>query len=395
MGIRSFFRRSESRSIAWIDPSTFLPNLPPGSSGALVAGNPEAALGVPAVYGAVRMITSAVSAMPWHARHLSDDRIVDRQPAIIRRPDPDNPLAITKEQILTSLLLHGEAFVFLTGHTRDGYPTIGIPLDNGSVKIRWNEARTRPRYYVGNSEREVRLWRDLLHIKYISEAGVLHGIGPIQAARIAVTGSLNAERMANEQWTSGGPPIDGIVTVPGKLTKEEADIHRTQWAAQGTQRGPRFLSGGMEFKGTRLTNMDLQFLESRNYGVLDVCRLFGIPPKFLMAELGGSSLSYANNQESYTDLVRNAYQPVADKLEVAFGEAIPSTQFVDTDFGSLFRADVRTRFDTYAIARQNGILTVNEIRERERLAPIAGGDVSTAPETSIDVDVETDEGIPA
>jgi len=340
------------------------------------------------------MISNAVGSLPWAARHKSDDRPVDRQPAIIRRPDPDNPISITKEQILTPLLLHGEAFVFLTGHTREGHPTIGIPIANGSVTIRWNEARTRPVYTIGN--REVRLWKDLLHIKYISEAGALHGIGPIQAARIAVTGSLHAERMATEQWTSGGPPIDGIVTVPGKLTKDEADIHRTQWAAQGSNRGPRFLSGGMDFKGTRLSNMDLQFLESRNYGVLDICRLYGIPPKFLMAELGGSSLSYANNQESYVDLIRNAYQPVADKMEVAFGEAIPSTQFVDTDFASLFRADVRTRFDTYAIARSQGILTVNEIRERERLAPIAGGDtIAPTPSVDVAVDVDEEEGIPA
>ena len=367
-------RSLNSQDVAFIDPSTLTLNLPPRGSSFLVGAVPDAALGVPAVYGAVRMISQAVSAMPWEAIDRISRRTVERQPAIVRKPDPDNPLQITKQQIITALLLHGEAFVFLMGHGRDGHATIGIPIDNSAVRISWNSNRTRPIYSIGGQE--VQLWRDLLHIKFLSQTGELHGLGPIQQARVNVTGSLEAERMATEQWTSGGPPIDGVVTVPGKLTKDEADLHRDQWGAQGSQRGPRFLSGGMDFKGTRLTNMDLQFIESRNFGVLDVCRLYQIPPKFLMAELGGSSLSYANNQESYVDLIRNAYQPVADTMEVAFGEAIPSTQEIVTSFGPLLRADIRTRFDTYAIALDRGILTVNEVREAERLEPLPGGDVA-------------------
>ena len=374
MRIRDLFRPSlDKRSHAdSLIPSTLAARIPGGTSEGRIASDPQTALGVPAVYGAVKMIASAVAAMPWEARDRISGARVERQPAIVRRPDPDNPLSITKQEIVSSVLLHGEAFVFLLAHGRDGHATIGIPISNDQVRISWNSNRTRPIYHVG--ETEVRLWRDLLHIKYLSVTGDLHGLGPIQLARTSVAGSLSAEAMATEQWTSGGPPIDGVVTLPGKLTKDEADLHRVQWGANGTQRGPRFLSGGMDFKGTRLTNMDLQFLESRNYGVLDACRLYGIPPKFLMAELGGSSLSYANNQESYVDLVRQAYQPVADILEVGFGEAIPSTQEIQTSFAPLLKADVRTRFDTYEIARRVGILTVNEIRDLESLDPIAGGD---------------------
>ena len=374
MRLPSFLRsRSEQRSLALFNPSNLTFNLPPrGAEGVMIAAVPEISLGAPAVYGAVRMIANAVASMPWEARDKISGAPVERQPAIVRKPDPDNPLIITRQEIITSLLLHGEAFVFLMGHGRDGHPTIGIPISNDQIQISWNAARTRPRYMVGTSE--LRLWRDLLHIKYLANTGALHGLGPIQMARTTVAGQIEAERMATEQWTSGGPPIDGVVTVPGKLTKDEADLHRSQWGAEGTQRGPRFLSGGMDFKGTRLTNTDLQFLESRNYGVLDACRLFGIPPKFLMAELGGSSLSYANNQESYVDLVRNAYQPVADVMEVAFGEAIPNTQIIQTSFEPLLRADIRTRFDTYAIALDRAVLTVNEVRAREALEPLAGGD---------------------
>lgn len=378
VNLRSIFSR-RSIEYHYFDPSTLSPRQ--SGIGSIVAGKPQTSLAVPAVYGAVRMISNAVSMMPWQARDIRSDRPVDRQPAIVRRPDPGNPVSITKQSIISALLLHGESFVFLTGHTRDGHPTIGIPIDNSSVTIRWNPNRTRPIYEINGSE--VTLWRDLLHIKFLGSSGDLHGLGPIQMARVSMAGAVAAESMATEQWTSGGPPIDGVVTVPGKLTKDEADLHRSQWGALGTTRGPAFLSGGMAFQGTRLSNMDLQFLESRNYSVLDVCRLFGIPPKFLMAELGGSSLSYANNQESYVDLIRNAYQPVADLLEVSFGEAIPSTQYVDTDFSTLLRADIRTRFDTYSIAAAQGILTINEIRKIERLDPLTGGDAvpTTQPET--------------
>ena len=373
-----FRKRSHAfGNVAWFNPSNLTANVPPsGAQAAQLAARPEQALGVPAVYGAVGLIARAIAGLDWQALRIADGQPVERQPAIVRKPDPDNPISVTKEQLLTPLLLHGEAFVFLTAHGRDGLPTIGLPISNDQVTITWNSNRTRPIYRIG--DQPVRLWRDLLHIKYLSAVGELHGIGPIQAARISVTGSLNAEGMANEQWTNGGPPIDGVVTVPGKLTKDEADIHRAQWTERALTRTPAFLSGGMAFQQVRLSNADLQFLESRNYGVLDVCRLFGIPPKFLAAELGGSSLSYSNNQEAYVDLIRQAYIPVADRLEVAFGEAIPTTQRVQTNYSSLLRADIRTRFDTYSIARTNGILTVNEIRALENLTPLPGGNDPTA-----------------
>lgn len=378
----------QTRSIVTQYPSTL--KIPGRGLSSSVAQVPQTALGVPAVYGAVRMISTAVSTLDWSALYRSTDLRVEPQPTIVRRPDPDLPVEITKQQIISSLLLRGEAFVWLTAHSRDGRPTIGIPIPNDRVQIAWNENETRPIYRVG--DQVVRPRVDILHLKYLAATGELHGLGPIQLARVAVSGSLAAELMAQEQWTSGGPPIDGVVTVPGKLTKEEADLHRTQWSERALSRGPAFLSGGMDFHSVRMSNQDQQFLESRNYGVLDVCRLFGIPPKFLAAELGGSSLSYANNQEAYIDLVRGAYQPVADILEIGFGELIPTTQVVRTSFSPLLRADIRTRFDTYAVARQNELLTTNEIRTLEGLQPIAGGDtLSKATETQITDQTEVDQ----
>ena len=369
--------RSQTRSqIVTRFPSNL--QIPARGLASVVAAVPQTSLGVPAVYGAVRMISSAVSTLDWSALLRSTELAVDPQPSIIRRPDPDQPVELTKQQLISSLLLQGEAFLWLTAPGRDQRPTIGVPIPNDRVTITWNSNQTRPIYRVGDQVVSPR--RDLLHLKYLAVTGELHGLGPIQLARVSVSGSLAAETMAQTQWTEGGPPIDGVVTVPGKLTKDEADIHREQWSTRALARGPAFLSGGMEFQAVQMSNADLQFLESRNYGVLDVCRLFGIPPKFLAAELGGSSLSYANNQEAYVDLVRGAYQPVADILEIGFGELIPTTQVVRTSFAPLLRADIRTRFDTYAIARQNELLTANEIRQLEGLQAIPGADVLSSPD---------------
>ena len=384
MALLDLFRRRppETRSVpvAWINPSTLSFNLDPNRSGLAVATKPGLATGVPAVYAAVSMIARAVSVLPWESMNRNTGERVEPQPTIVRRPNPDTSIGDTREELLVSMLLWGEAFMYLDQPV-NGRPTVAIPIPNSAVRISWNKNQTRRRYWIGDDE--LILNKEIAHIPLLRYPGWKHGLGPIQAARVSVSGSLEAEGMAADQFGTGGPPVDGVVTVPGKLTKPEADLHREQWQESAGGRGPAFLSGGMGFQTTNMSNVDLQFLESRNYGVLDIARLFNIPPTFLAAELQGSSITYSNQEQAYVNLMRQAYQPVADKLETAFEQWIPATQVLRTDFRALLRGDIRTRFDTYEIGTRIGILTPNEIRKAENLEPLAGGDAPIVQDETI------------
>ena len=335
-----------------------------------IASTPAKSLAVPAAYAAVAMIADSVAALPWNSYRGNVPS--DPVPPILRRPDPFSGLQRTRRQIATALLLDGNAYCYLTAPGRDGYPTVAIPIPRSEVTVKWNSTRTRPIYrWRGETLVEN---ESIMHIRMLDAPGALRGLGPIEAARISVAGMIEGERLATDGYLNGGVP-DGVVTVPGKLTEPEADQIRSGWDKRHAgKRGVAFLTGGMTWTSTRMSNADMQFLESREFSIRDVARLFRIPAALLNAVADGGGITYRNLEGVWTEYTRTAIEPIAERLEEAFSFLIPSTREIRHDYGRLLRADVQTRYNTYAIARQNGILTTNEIRTSEGLDPLPGGD---------------------
>lgn len=368
--IRSTIRRFlgvEARQVSIINPSTLSLTIPSGGD---VGAVPGTATAVPAVYQSVNMIADTLAILPWHS--YVGNVPTEPNPPILRRPDPWRPVAVTRRQVSTMLLLHGNAFLYLTAPGRDGRPTVAIPIPNHEVTISWNSSRTRPVYRWRGVELEINV--GISHIKMMDAPGALYGLGPVQAARVSLGTALKEEMQAYDAAVAGGVP-DGVVSVPGKLTEPEADLIRNGWDARHEgKRGVAFLTGGMTWTSTRMSNQDLQFLEQREFSIRDVARMFRIPAAMLNAINDGGGITYRNLEGIYTEYTRTAIEPIAERLEEAFGELLPSTREIRFDYGRLLRADVQTRFNTYAVARQNGIYTTNEIRAEEGRDPLPGGD---------------------
>ena len=364
--LRTLFRLEE-RSIATIIPSTISLTVGDGSA---LASSPDRSLAVPAFYAGANMIIDAFAPIPWDAYrgNIPSDPV----PPILRRPDPFEHVQATRRKLATSLLIHGNAYAYLTAPDRSGRPTVAIPIPAYEVNVSWNDSRTRPVYRWRG--REMILNESILHMKMTEEPGWLLGLGPVAATRVALSASIEEQRQALEGAGNGGVP-DGVVAVPGKLTKDEAELIRNQWDDQHkNKRGVAFLTGGMSWQSVRMSNADMQFLESREFGIRDIARMLRIPAALLNAQNDGSSLTYRNQEGVWTEFTRTAVEPIAERFEETFGELLPSTREIRHDYSRLLRADVQTRYNTYAIARQNGILTANEIRRNEGLDPLEGGD---------------------
>jgi len=53
--------------------------------------------------------------------------------------------------------------------------------------------------------------------------------------------------------------------------------------------------------------------------------------------------------------------------------------YIEFNVSSLMRGDQKSRYESYAIGRQWGFLSVNDIRRMENMPPIAGGDKYLTP----------------
>ena len=135
------------------------------------------------------------------------------------------------------------------------------------------------------------------------------------------------------------------------------------------------LEEGMEFEKIAMTNEEAQFLETRRFQVIDICRLYGVPPHRL-GELDKATLN--NIEQQNQQYVDSALKPTARSLEQLFDhhllfEEERASLECKFDFDDMTRGDLLTRYQAYQIGTLNGWLNRNEVRAEENMDPITDG----------------------
>ena len=131
----------------------------------------------------------------------------------------------------------------------------------------------------------------------------------------------------------------------------------------------------------RVNPQDAQLLESRYFGIEEICRTFGVPPQLVYHTDKASS--WASSLENMNlGFLMYSLRPTLVRIEQTIVKKLLSAeerQKYKPRFSveGLLRADSTGRASFYTSALQNGWLTRNEVRELEDLPPMNGGDELT------------------
>lgn len=132
----------------------------------------------------------------------------------------------------------------------------------------------------------------------------------------------------------------------------------------------------------RVSPADAQLLESRGFGIEEICRIFNVPP-VLIHHMSKAS-SWASSIENInTHFTTYSVRPTAVRLEqqlmrkLLTREEINKGYQIRFDMRALMRGDTKTRIQSYQAGLQNGYYSRNEVRDMEEMAPIPGGDEYT------------------
>ena len=136
----------------------------------------------------------------------------------------------------------------------------------------------------------------------------------------------------------------------------------------------------MTYTPISIPNSEAQFLETRKFQVEEICRIFRVPPH-LVCNLDRATFS--NIEHSSIDFAVHTIRPWLVRIEQAVNRALFSDQekgrfFVQFNIDGLMRGDYKSRMEGYAIARQNGWMSSNDIRELENLNPLSDEDGGNA-----------------
>ena len=210
--------------------------------------------------------------------------------------------------------------------------------------------------------------------------GVL-GVSPITYAREAMGLALATEEFGARFFGNGARP-GGVLEHPGTI--KDPDKLRDSWnkVYQGTTNSHKVavLEEGMKYHEIGMSPEDSQFLQTRSFQLTEICRIFRVPPH-MIGDLSRSTFSNIEHQS--IDFVVHTIRPWLVRWEQAIARALLTDEertiyYAKFNVDGLMRGDFATRMNGYAIARQNGWMSANEIRALEdmnKIPPDKGGDL--------------------
>jgi len=365
-----------------------------GSTSSGKAVNERTAMQTTAVYACVRILAEAIAGLPLHIyRHRSDggkERAADHPLYYLLHdePNPEMTSFVFRETLMSHLLLWGNAYAQVVRNGR-GQVVALYPLLPSKMEVsRGSRGQLLYTYYRDADESGVNpdsgytvLQREeVLHLPGLGFDGLL-GYSPIAMAKHAIGMALATEEYGAKFFANGANP-GGVLEHPGVIK----DIQRVKdsWnsAYQGSMNSHRVavLEEGMKFQPIGIPPEQAQFLETRKFQINEIARVFRVPPH-MVGDLEKSSFS--NIEQQSLEFVKYTLNPWVVRWEQALKQSLllPSEKqalFIKFNLDGLLRGDYQSRMQGYAIGRQNGWLSTNDIRELEdlnRVPTAEGGDL--------------------
>ena len=390
-----FKNRKKSRDAPKVEDRTV------GSSFTFFMGNSSSgktvtersAMQMTAVYACVRILSEAVAGLPLHFyRYKADgskEKAIDSNlyHLIHDEPNPEMSSFVFRETLMTHLLLWGNAYAQIIrngkGEVIALYPLMPNKMsvdrdENGKLYYTYTRSDCEPNAMNGSSV--VLEPKDVLHIPGLGFDGLV-GYSPIAMAKNAIGLAIATEEFGSKFFANGAAP-SGVLEHPGTI-KDPSRVReawQSQFGGSGNSGKVAVLEEGMKYTPISISPEQAQFLETRKFQINEIARIFRVPPH-MVGDLEKSSFS--NIEQQSLEFVKYTLDPWVVRWEQSLSRSLLSEDekkqyFFKFNLEGLLRGDYQSRMNGYAIARQNGWMSANDIRELEdldKLSPEQGGDL--------------------
>lgn len=228
-------------------------------------------------------------------------------------------------------------------------------------------------------------------IAVLAESNVLHlkglgngttGLSKLDYMRATTDEMAKAQSNATKVFGNSGKPT-GVLMIDHTLTQDQRDSVRQEFASLSTGPTARLavLEANMKYQQLSISPEDQQLLESRKFGVEEICRWFDVPPVLVHHS---NVTTWGSGIEQIVDgfhkltirpMLISIEQAVRKRVMTAGQRARLSAEF---SHDALLRGNIKDRMEVYSKAVQNGLKTRNECRQLENDPPIEYGDELTA-----------------
>jgi HK97 family phage portal protein len=323
------------------------------------------ALGVPAIFGAVSLIADTAGSLSLEAFRNGSILTEADTPRLVQRPNPfSTPRAFFRDTAYYQAT-RGEFWWWVASRDVDGVAQSLYPVPPWEVMVSTNERnRLRPNIeWLGRQMPN----EDMVHGTYMPGPDGLRGVGPLQLCGAAVSVAVEAADWAANFFSGSVPSIIG--TTAADLSEADLKEMDKQWNEKPAGM-PRWLTNDLTLSASPFDASKAQLTESRQHQVGEVARMFNMPGALIEYQMGGSSLTYQNQENIWGDFQRRCLSPhFLEPIEQELSDLLTRSTAARFNLKQLLRADPKTRADVYASLIPLGVMTPDEAREAEGFAP--------------------------
>jgi HK97 family phage portal protein len=208
---------------------------------------------------------------------------------------------------------------------------------------------------------------EVIHLRDRTDDGLL-GRSRLSRAAETVSGVQASNAFARSFLENGAQP-SGVLSSVGKLTAEQLGQLREAFNARfaGSRKAGNtlILEGGMTWTAAQISPEDAELLESRKFGVEEICRLFQVPPPIVQDY---SHNTFTNSETAGRWFATFCLAPWARKIEAEFARSVFPTNGsyeLELDLSGFLRGDPEKRWAAHKIALDSGVLDPDEVRQVE------------------------------
>lgn len=340
-----------------------------------------------AVYACTRLLADTISSLPVDTFIRRDGNRLPFRPRPAWVYEPEGPgssrVEYYKQVVVSMLLSHGAVIQIIRGGNGD---VVALqPLDPTRVTVRRNAA-TRGREFVIDGK-TVLPGDQVLYICEMRKPGSVMGTSRIEEVKNTLGLAKALDEFAS-RYFSNGANAGGIIEFPGNLTQEQAKdvVEAFEAGHKGLRKShkPGVLSGGAKFQKIGSDAEQAQMLESRQFAVEEIARVFRVPPSMIGLNTPGA-MSYASVEHNAIQFVRYSLTPLITAIEEAHNRLLAGDAFMRVNMDGLLRGDSATQAQVFSTAMQAGYMSVNDVRGLMDMRPVDGGDLPRVPLANISV----------
>ena len=344
--------------------------------------NERTSMQMTAVYSCVRILSEAVAGLPLHFYKYTDNggkEKAARHPLYFLlhdEPNPEMTSFVFRETLMTHLLLWGNAYAQIIRNGKGEVIALYPLMPDRMAVDRDSKGQLYYEYTVGTDDAPTVKGNtvilpptEVLHIPGLGFDGLV-GYSPIAMAKNSIGMAIACEEYGAKFFANGAQP-SGVLEHPGTL-KDPSKVRESWQSTFGGSHNANkvaVLEEGMKYTPISISPEQAQFLETRKFQINEIARIFRVPPH-MVGDLDKSSFS--NIEQQSLEFVKYTLDPWVSRWEQSMARSLLTPEekkqyFMKFNVDGLLRGDYQSRMNGYAVGRQNGWMSANDIRELENL----------------------------